>query len=143
MQNTQSPVSSKATKWPEHGQQSPLHLLIGISSQLEEMLLVNILSKTPHCVHFVCSSDMALSALKAAKFDLVLLSYQLSNNSTSSTAKKIKKICPYIPIITFLPTPNKHFYTECINAGINSFICSPITSEKLMGMLAFYGNLKD
>jgi PleD family two-component response regulator len=137
MQSTQSPLS-RPTKWPDHGQQAPLHLLIGVNSQLEEMQLVNILSKTPHCVHFVETSDMALSALKAAKFDVILLSYQLSNNSTANTARKIKKICPTIPIITFLPNPNKNYYTECINAGVNSFICPPITAEKLMNILEFY-----
>lgn len=137
MQGMQSPLS-RPTKWPEHGQKAPLHLLVGVSSQLEEIQLVNILSKTPHRVHFVATADMALSALKAAKFDIVLLSYKLSNNSTPMTAKKIKKISPETPIISFLPNPDKAYYTECINAGVNSFICPPITSEKLMSMLEFY-----
>lgn len=137
MQSAQPPLF-RASKWPNHKQQSPLHLLIGVSTQLEEMQLVNILSKTPHCVHFVGTSDMALSAIKAAKFDVILLSYQLSNCLASVTVKKIKKISPLTPIITFLPNPDKTYYTECINAGVNSFICPPITEEKLMGMLEFY-----
>ncbi len=142
MQSSLSPLS-RTNKWPDHGQQSPLHLLIGVSSQLEEMQLVNILSKTSHCVHFVGTSEMALSAIKAAKFDVILLSYQLSSCSAVVTAKKIKKICPLTPIITFLPNPNKTYYTECINAGVNSFICPPITAEKLMSMLEFYSGMKN
>ncbi len=137
MQGMQPPLS-RATKWPEHGQQAPLNLLVGVGSQLEEIQLVNILSKTPHRVHFVATADMALAALKAAKFDVVLLSYKLSNGSAPLTAKKIKKMSPETPIISFLPNPDKTYYTECINAGVNSFICPPITSEKLTSMLGFY-----
>lgn len=142
MQSAPSPLL-KTTKWPQHRQHQPLHILIGINSQLEEIQLVNILSKTSHCVHFVSTSNMALSALKAAKFDIVMLSYQLSNCSATSAAKKIKKICPTIPIITFLPSPDKQVYTECINAGVNSFICPPISTEKLMNILDFYGSVKN
>lgn len=138
MPSTQSPLL-KPAKWPEHGQHPSLHLLIGVSSPLEEIQLVNILSKMPHCVHFVGAEDMLLSAAKAAKFDVIMLSYQLSNCSTSATTKKLKLLCPDTPIITFLPNPNKAFYTECINAGVNSFVCPPVTAEKLMGLLDFYG----
>jgi PleD family two-component response regulator len=141
MQSTQSPLLGP-TKWPDHGQHTPLHLLIGVSGPLEEIQLVNILSKMPHCVHFISDGDMAISAVKAAKFDVILLSYQLSDYSASTTARKIKKISPDTPIITFLPKPDKKFYTECINAGVNSFICPPITSEKLIGLLDFYKNIK-
>ena len=141
--NPHSHLYRATTRWPAHDSYRPLHLLVGIGSPLEEMQLVNLFAKTHHSVHFVDSHDMALSAFRATKFDAVILSYTLGDGITAplvtNSLRARAPLCAHIPVICLLPQPDTRLYTQCINAGISSFLCPPLTQDKILNLLDFYG----
>lgn len=122
-----------------------LNILLGVNSRLQEILLTSILQSTPHRVHVVDSGTMALSSLTQHNFDLIMLSYDMPDLNGTQTTKVIRnsqQAWHSVPIIGLLDHQANLMIADCVAAGMNTFLGTPFSAKKLLGLVKYYQEKK-
>ncbi len=98
-----------------------------------------ILEKEGHQVVSAENGRMALAALKAQAFDLVLMDVQMPEMDGLSATRAIRKqeeqTSAHIPIIAMTAHAMSGDRERCLEAGMDDYISKPIDARSLLNLL--------
>mgnify|MGYP001212534808 CR=1 FL=1 len=95
--------------------------------------MLKILDKLSHEVAISHNADDALNAIKANKFDLILLDIIMPDINGIELLQMIKKNNHYfdVPVIMLSALDDLESIVDCINLGADDYISKPIDKENL------------
>jgi CheY-like chemotaxis protein len=112
-----------------------LRILLAEDNPVNQRLAVHMLEKMGHLVAMAQTGKEALDALRAGKFDLVLMDLQMPEMDGFAATRKIRKTeqggQDRLPVIAMTAHAMKGDHEECLAAGMDDYLAKPINSEEL------------
>ena len=112
-----------------------LRILLAEDSTTNQLLAVRLLEKRGHSVEVANNGREALAALKASRFDVVLMDIQMPEMSgfeaTATIRENEKADDTRIPIIAMTAHAMKGDRERCIDAGMDGYVSKPIRPQEL------------
>ena len=114
---------------------SRLHILVAEDNPVNQRLAVRMLEKMGHLVAVAQTGKEALDALRAGKFDLVLMDLQMPEMDGFAATREIRKAeqgrQEHVSVIAMTAHAMKGDREECLAAGMDDYLAKPINSEEL------------
>jgi len=112
-----------------------LRVLLAEDNAVNQKLAVRLLQKSGHLVHVAGNGQLALDALAAESFDVVLMDVQMPEmggfEATTIIREQEKATGRHIPIIAMTAHAMKGDREKCISIGMDDYISKPISSQEL------------
>ena len=112
-----------------------LRVLVAEDNQVNQLLATRIFEKLGHQVTVVGNGGEALSAAKAAKFDLIAMDVQMPEMDGLDATRAIraweKTSGTHVPIIAMTAHAMKADRERCLAAGMDGYTSKPIRLEEL------------
>ncbi|MEI8393299.1 MAG: response regulator [Rhodospirillaceae bacterium] len=115
--------------------QAPLRVLVAEDSIINQTIIKAVLHKAGHSTVCVENGQMALDALQADTFDLVLMDIQMPVMDGITTAKIIRGLAipqATVPIIAVTAHGIREQREQILAAGMNEHITKPYTAKSLL-----------
>ncbi|RYE33107.1 MAG: response regulator [Sphingobacteriaceae bacterium] len=114
----------------------PLEILIAEDNQMNQKLILRILSKLGYDVHLANDGTEVLDYLKKKRYDVILMDIQMPNLDGLETTKLIREQYGTYPVITAM-TANalSEDKDNCLNAGMDFYVSKPLSIELLKNKL--------
>ena len=113
----------------------PFRILLAEDNLVNQRLAVRILEKMGHQVAVALTGQEALNALRAEKFDLVLMDVQMPEMDGFAATREIRRIeqgrQKHLPVIAMTAHAMKGDRETCLEAGMDDYIAKPINREEL------------
>ncbi|MDY7012210.1 MAG: GAF domain-containing protein [Cyanobacteriota bacterium] len=127
-------MSSPANTTPTSTHSLPLKILVADDNALNRMLLLQMLENLGHKADTATNGEEVLAALERQPYDIVLMDVQMPEMDGLAAAREIRsrqgaEVGPHIIGVTGLALPDEQ--EECLNAGMNAYLCKPIRLQKL------------
>ncbi|MCK5544315.1 MAG: response regulator [Desulfobulbaceae bacterium] len=112
----------------------PLNILLAEDDYINRTLTILLIENLGWEVTAVENGNDVLSALEDGRFDLVLMDVQMPElnglETTMAIRAKEKETGEHLPIIALTAHAMKDDREECLNAGMDDYICKPIEFEE-------------
>jgi len=112
-----------------------LRILVAEDNPVNQRLSVRMLEKMGHLVAVAQTGKEALDALRAARFDLVLMDLQMPEMDGFAATREIRMAeqdgQDRLPVIAMTAHAMKGDREECLEAGMDDYLAKPINSEEL------------
>jgi signal transduction histidine kinase len=114
-----------------------LNVLVAEDNKVNQVIIKGILENHYHYhVHIVNNGRAAITELQKKDFDLVFMDIQMPDVDGISATKLIRNPRtevknPNVPIIAMTAHTIPEEEAECLNAGMNAFVCKPINLDEL------------
>lgn len=114
-------------------------ILVADDNEINQKVLIGLLSKDDHDVHAVSNGQEALDKVKAEKFDLVLMDMEMPVMDGIEATRAIRGLqdsekCR-TPIVAMTANVIKEDIERCKQAGMNEYISKPIDPNKLRAVI--------
>ncbi len=113
----------------------PLKILVAEDTPFNQKFILRLLQRWNHRTTLVDNGRLALEALSAETFDLILMDVQMPEMDGLQTAKIIREneqqSGNHIPIIAMTAHAVKGDRERCLQAGMDNYVSKPIDSNKL------------
>jgi CheY-like chemotaxis protein/HPt (histidine-containing phosphotransfer) domain-containing protein len=120
-------------------EQRPLQILLAEDNAANRRLATINLETWGHRVTVVNNGEEALAAIKASKFDLVLMDMQMPRTSGLEAAAAIRrreqKTGGHVPIIALTANALAGHHENCLKAGMDDFVTKPIRYHELLAAM--------
>jgi len=117
-----------------------LHVLLAEDNRVNQLVAKQILEKLGHQVTVVSNGRKAVSAVKANKFDLVVMDVQMPEMDGLDATRAIREWegtgGGHIPIVAMTAHAMKGDRERCLAAGMDSYTSKPIRSQELAEAIA-------
>jgi signal transduction histidine kinase/DNA-binding response OmpR family regulator/HPt (histidine-containing phosphotransfer) domain-containing protein len=116
----------------------PLRVLLAEDNKINEKLAVTILQKAGHEVAVAHNGEEAVSAVREAEYDVVLMDIQMPVLDGVQATRRIRALpAPQrdIPIIAMTAHAMAGARDEYISAGMNDYISKPIDKRTFLAMV--------
>ncbi|MGE0086639.1 MAG: response regulator [Desulfococcaceae bacterium] len=136
-------IQTSAGKMPTSGiteempakEENPLRILVAEDTPFNQKFIIRLLGRRGHQVLIAENGIKAIEALKAEKFDLVLMDVQMPEmdgfEATAAIRDLEKKNGQHIPIIAMTAHSMKGDREQCIQSGMDDYVSKPVSSEAL------------
>jgi len=115
-----------------------LQLLVADDNPTNREVLGRILERAGHAVTLVADGDLALDALEAGQFDVVLLDRNMPGLSGLETLQAIRLMTrgrERLPVVVLSADVTVEAKRECLEAGADSFMPKPVEALRLLDEL--------
>ena len=114
----------------------PLRLLVAEDNLINQQLMLQILGNLGYAPDCVENGELAVAAVEAKKYDLILMDVQMPEMDGLDATRAIRKSMGSQPVIVAL-TANamRGDREECLDAGMDDYISKPVRLDELMRML--------
>jgi two-component system sensor histidine kinase RpfC len=115
-----------------------LQVLVADDNPTNRAVLGKILERGGHTVTLVADGDLALDALEAGRFDIVLLDRNMPGLSGLETLQAIRLMTrgrERLPVVILSADVTVEAKRECLEAGADSFIPKPVEALRLLDEL--------
>jgi two-component system sensor histidine kinase RpfC len=115
-----------------------LQLLVADDNPTNREVLGKILERAGHAVTLVADGDLALDALEAGQFDVVLLDRNMPSLSGLETLQAIRLMTrgrERLPVVVLSADVTVEAKRECLEAGADSFMPKPVEALRLLDEL--------
>ncbi len=120
---------------PTLAQLPPLRILLAEDNPVNQTLAVRLLEKAGHSTHVAGNGRLALDALAAAPFDLVLMDVQMPEmggfEATEAIRARERAGGGRIPIIALTAHAMKGDRERCLASGMDAYVTKPIREQDL------------
>jgi len=117
-----------------------LRILLAEDNPVNQRLSVRMLEKMGHRVAVAQTGKEALDALRAGKFDLVLMDLQMPEMDGFAATREIRTAEQngqyHMPVIAMTAHAMKGDREECLAAGMDDYLAKPINSDELRQVIA-------
>ncbi len=117
-------------------QQRSLRILLAEDNLVNQKLAVRILEKAGHTVEVADNGRLALEALEASVFDVILMDVQMPELGGLETTQAIRdnerSTQEHIPIIAMTAHAMKGDRERCLDAGMDAYVTKPIKASQLL-----------
>ncbi len=118
---------------------SSLSILIADDDYINQTLAALLIENMGWEVTAVGNGKDVLTALETGRFDLVLMDVQMPGingfEATMAIREKEKKTGEHIPIIALTAHAMKGDREQCLNAGMDNYICKPIEFKEFRSII--------
>jgi signal transduction histidine kinase/DNA-binding response OmpR family regulator len=118
------------------GSSDALRILLAEDNPVNQRVAVAMLTKRGHHVHVVDNGRLAVEALEAGDFDIVLMDVQMPEmtgfEATAAIRAKEALGVPHMPIIAMTAHAMAGDRERCLEAGMDSYITKPINRQQLI-----------
>jgi len=115
-----------------------LQVLVADDNPTNRAVLGKILERGGHTVTLVADGDLALDALEAGRFDIVLLDRNMPGLSGLETLQAIRLMTrgrERLPVVILSADVTVEAKRECLESGADSFIPKPVEALRLLDEL--------
>jgi two-component system sensor histidine kinase RpfC len=115
-----------------------LSVLVADDNPTNREVLGKILERAGHAVTLVADGDLALDALEAGQFDIVLLDRNMPGLSGLETLQAIRLMTrgrERLPVVMLSADVTVEARKECLEAGADSFIPKPVEALRMLDEL--------
>jgi two-component system sensor histidine kinase RpfC len=115
-----------------------LSVLVADDNPTNREVLGKILERAGHAVTLVADGDLALDALEAGHFDIVLLDRNMPGLSGLETLQAIRLMTrgrERLPVVMLSADVTVEAKKECLEAGADSFIPKPVEALRMLDEL--------
>ena len=102
---------------------------------MNQMLIRRLLDKRGHSVRLVANGRLALQALEAESFDLVLMDIQMPELDGLQTIAALRAkefgTGTHLPVVALTARALKGDRERCLEAGMDGYLSKPIRAEEL------------
>lgn len=124
------------------GEKYPLKILIAEDNQINQFLILNILSYFGYIADFVKDGLEALDAIKSISYNLIFMDIQMPNMNGLEATKFIKKNIENPPKIIAMATSTMKENKElCLSTGMDDYISKPIELDNIYSLLLYWAKL--
>ena len=126
-----------AAPWP--GQVEPLRVLVAEDHPLNQMLVSTMLGRAGHYVDLASNGIEAVSAVKTAPYDLVLMDIQMPEMDGLTATREIRRLpgaLAQIPIIALTANAMAGDRERYLAAGMSDYISKPIEPDAFFAAIA-------
>ncbi|MGA2039426.1 MAG: response regulator [Bryobacteraceae bacterium] len=117
-----------------------LRILLAEDNPINKMLAVVLLEKQGHSVRVANDGKEAVAAVKADRFDVVLMDVQMPNMSGLDATAAIRVLergtGKHLPIVAMTAHAMKGDQERCLEAGMDDYLSKPIQPEYMMEVIA-------
>lgn len=117
-----------------------LRILLAEDNPVNQKLAMRVLEKQGHHVEVVPNGKLALEALEAKPFDLVLMDVQMPEmdglTATRLLREKENGSNTRIPVVALTANAMKGDREKCLDAGMDSYVSKPIHVVELLNEVA-------
>jgi PAS domain S-box-containing protein len=114
-------------------------VLLAEDNAINRELVVRVLVKRGHSVTVVPNGKLALDALEAQTFDVILMDVQMPEmdgfEATAAIRRNEEVSGAHIPIIAMTAHALKGDRERCLAAGMDEYISKPIRAEELLNLI--------
>ena len=117
----------------------PLTILLAEDNAVNQAVAVGLLERMGHQVVAVTDGAAAVEAVRAGRFEVVLMDMQMPVLDGVEATRLIRALpgsVARIPIIALTATAVQSEFERCLAAGMNDFLTKPIVPEVLAAALA-------
>ncbi|HYP07611.1 MAG TPA: response regulator [Bryobacteraceae bacterium] len=129
----ESEVTSRA------GMSPPLNVLLVEDNAVNQTVATRLLEKKGHRVEVAGDGVEALEAIQRQTFDLILMDVQMPRMDGLDATRRIREMEAltgrHVPILAMTAHAMKGDGTRCLDAGMDSYLCKPISAAKLYGAM--------
>jgi len=125
-----------------HGEWTPVHRLLRVllaeDNKINQQFATLVLNRAGHSVEVAANGNLAVEALCAAEFDVVLMDLQMPDLDGVQATRKIRALpAPKggIPIIALTACAAPEARQECLAAGMNDYLSKPFKPAELLSAL--------
>jgi len=112
-----------------------LRILVAEDHPVNQMLIRRLLDKRGHSVRLVANGRLALQALEAESFDLVLMDIQMPELDGFQTIAALRAkefgTGTHLPVVALTARALKGDRERCLEAGMDGYLSKPIRAEEL------------
>jgi CheY-like chemotaxis protein len=134
------PARRAARQEPPVAPTRPLRILLAEDNAINQRLAVRLLEKQGHTVAVAGNGKEALAALEGQPFDLILMDVQMPQMDGLEAAAHIREqekgSGKHIPIIAMTAQAMKGDREQCLEAGMDGYVCKPIQPAQLWQAMA-------
>ena len=111
-----------------------LHVLLAEDNPVNQRVAVAMLSKRGHTVHVVDNGRLAVDAVAAEHFDIVLMDVQMPemNGFEATAAIRAHERGERLPIIAMTAHAMAGDRQRCLDAGMDGYVTKPVNRETLI-----------
>jgi signal transduction histidine kinase/CheY-like chemotaxis protein/HPt (histidine-containing phosphotransfer) domain-containing protein len=127
---------------PRGGAETPFSILLAEDNVINQRLAVGLLEKAGHRVDVAANGRLALEAVQAGGYDLVLMDVQMPEMDGIEATRRIRQLEPpacWLPIIAMTANAMKGDDAICLAAGMNDYLAKPIDRQKLLDLVRRWG----
>ncbi len=121
-------------------QPTPVHILVAEDNKVNQLLTLKLLKKRGYRVTVVENGQLAVEAVKADTFDLILMDVQMPAMNGLEATRIIRqwehKRGRYTPIIALTASVGKKGRDRCLQAGMDACIHKPIRPQQLFDCIS-------
>ncbi len=130
----------RETPSPEPWEKPPLRILLAEDTPANQKVVTTILERRGHEVAVVDNGQLAVEAVTAQPFDVILMDVQMPIMDGFQATSAIRGIRPpstarRIPIIAMTAHAMKGDRERCLAAGMNAYIAKPVDARKLIELI--------
>ena len=138
------PDSARATLITRHtiaeakSRRARVRILLAEDNPVNQRVALAMLRKIGYQAEAVQSGREVLSALAAARYDLVLMDCQMPDMDGYEATREIRKLdgpTRDIPVIALTANAMEGDRTRCLSAGMNGYIAKPVTAGAIADVL--------
>lgn len=116
-----------------------LKILVADDNEINQKVLIGLLSKDQHTVIAVSNGEEAAQAVIDEEFDLVLMDMEMPVMNGIEATQKIRGLADrdksMIPIVAMTANVIKEDIEKCKQAGMNDYVSKPIDPDKLRSVI--------
>jgi len=117
----------------------PLHVLVAEDHATNRQVLAALLESMGHRTHFVADGDEAVAAVRAQRFDLVLMDLHMPGSDGIAATRAIRALperrAATVPIVALTADAYADTRERCLVAGMNDFLTKPVRRDNLGAVL--------
>ncbi len=137
-------TSSSAPSPAKSPDKCVLRILLAEDVPINQMVATELMKEMGHSVDVVDNGLQALDALKAARYDLVLMDCQMPELDGYSATRRIRADCsglidPRVPIVAMTAHAMPGDREKCLEAGMDDYIAKPFQVDELARKLQRWG----
>lgn len=136
----EEPVSQVITRHSVQELRRTYSVLVAEDNMVNQMFTARLLERKGHTVVVANSGKEAVEALKAGRFDIVIMDVQMPDMDGLEATRIIRSSADVgagstIPIIAMTAHAMKGDKEKCLEAGMSDYISKPLSSEELYQMM--------
>jgi CheY-like chemotaxis protein len=138
-QTSPQPISPLITRHSLRERRKSLRILLVEDNEVNQLLARRILEKHGHDVTVAANGKLALDALHAKQFDIVLMDVQMPEmngyEATHAIREKESQTGGHLPIMAMTAHAMKGDEQRCLDAGMDDYLSKPIRPDALLTMI--------
>ncbi|MFQ5562072.1 MAG: response regulator [Parvularculaceae bacterium] len=137
-----APSTAGAAPDKKSGPAKKLRILLAEDNQINAVLAVALIKRAGHSVDVAANGAEAVTAVRNAPYDLVLMDMHMPEMDGLEAARRIRKLeddARDTPIVALTANAMAHDRQKCLSAGMNDFLSKPFDPDDLEELLDKWG----